>query len=191
MATQPKTFLTPEQYLALERAAATRSEYHDGEVFAMAGVTVAHSRIVTNLVIEIGIRLRGRDCEVFSNDVRLSVAKSYTYPDVMVVCGKPILADQHLDILTNPVVIIEVLSESTKDYDRAGKFHEYRRIPSFQEYLTVSQTEMLVDHSVRQPDGSWLLREVTPPASSLSLSSLGIELPLAAIYEKVIFATSA
>jgi Uma2 family endonuclease len=191
MATQPKTFLTPEQYLALERAAATRSEYHDGEVFAMAGVTVAHSRIVTNLVIEIGIRLRGRDCEVFSNDVRLSVAKSYTYPDVMVVCGKPILADQHLDILTNPVVIIEVLSESTKDYDRAGKFHEYRRIPSFQEYLTVSQTEMLVDHSVRQPDGSWLLREVAPPTSSLSLTSLGIELPLAAIYEKVIFATSA
>ncbi len=187
MATQPSTFLTPEEYLKRERAATTRSEYYRGEMFAMAGASRAHNLIVTNLVGELSGYLRARDCELYSNDMRVLISATglYTYPDVVVVCGKPVLLDQHNDTLTNPLLIIEVLSESTKDYDRGGKFHQYMRIPSMQEYLTVSQTEILVDHAVRQADGGWLVREIGPDSGTVSLSSLSIQLELAEIYRKV------
>ena len=187
MATQTSAFITPEEYLAIERAAPSRSEYHDGQMFAMAGASRAHNLIVTNLVAEFRNRLRSRDCEVYSNDMRIQIASTglYTYPDVVVVCGKPVLADHHADILTNPLLIIEVLSESTKDYDRGTKFSQYRRIPSLEEYLTVSQTEMLIEQSIRQPDGSWLLRERRPVNGNVPISSLAIELNLADKYDKV------
>ena len=187
MATQTSAFITPEEYLAIERAAPSRSEYHDGQMFAMAGASRAHNLIVTNLVAEFRNRLRSRDCEVYSNDMRIQIASTglYTYPDVVVVCGKPVLADHHADILTNPLLIIEVLSESTKVYDHGTKFSQYRRIPSLEEYLTVSQTEMLIEQSIRQPDGSWLLRERRPVNGNVPISSLAIELNLADIYDKV------
>jgi len=187
MATQPNTFITPEEYLLLERAAPTKSEYYRGAMFAMAGTTRAHSLIVSNLVIQIGNRLAARDCEVHSSDLRLLVSETglYTYPDVMVVCGKPILADQHFDILTNPTLIIEVLSDSTEDYDRGRKFHQYMRIPSLQEYITVSQNERLVGQSMRQPDNGWLVKEIQPDTGKLSLASIGIELTFAEIYNKL------
>jgi Uma2 family endonuclease len=189
MATNPKLSLTPKEYLASERLAQTRSEYYDGEVFAMAGASQKHNRIVINLVLSLGNGLRQRDCEVYASDMRLLVGDTglYTYPDVMVVCGKPILADAHSDILTNPVLIVEVLSESTKDYDRGGKFHQYRRIPSLQEFLTVSQTEMLIDQSVRQADNSWVVRELTPANGNVPLRGLGIDLDFADVYNKVEF----
>jgi len=189
MATQPKPRLTPEEYLATERLAQTKSEYYDGEVFAMAGAGLNHNRIVINLIASLRDGLRGRDCEVLGSDMRLLVSDTglYTYPDVTVVCGKPILADAQSDILTNPLLIIEVLSESTKDYDRGGKFHQYMRVPSLQEYLTVSQTEMLIDHNVRQADNSWVIREVTPTNGKVPLRSLGVELDFADIYDKVTF----
>jgi Uma2 family endonuclease len=111
----------------------------------------------------------------------------YTYPDVMVVCGKPILADTQGDVLTNPVLIIEVLSESTKDYDRGGKFHQYMRIPSLQEYLTVSQTEMMIDRSVRQGLDSWLIRKFTPANGTVPIECLGVELDFTDVYDKIEF----
>jgi Uma2 family endonuclease len=186
MASQPSTFITPEEYLALERVATTRSEYYSGEMFAMAGASRAHNLIVTNLVRELSNRLRARNCEVYSNDMRLMVnANVFTYPDVMVICGSPNLTDQAGDALTNPSLVIEVLSESTKDYDRGGKLHHYMRIASLKEYLTVSQSEMLVDYSVRQTDGGWLLREIGPESGVVPISSLEIELHFADIYEKV------
>ena len=189
MATQPKPHLTPEEYLATERLAQTKSEYYDGEVFAMAGAGLNHNRIVINLIASLRDGLRGRDCEVLGSDMRLLVSDTglYTYPDVTVVCGKPILADAQSDILTNPLLIIEVLSESTKDYDRGGKFHQYMRVPSLQEYLTVSQTEMLIDHNVRQADNSWVIREITPTNGKVPLRSLGVELDFADVYDKVTF----
>jgi Uma2 family endonuclease len=185
MATQPTTFITPEQYLERERAAATKSEYYRGEMFAMAGASVAHNLIVANLVTELNSHLGNRDCLVFPSDMRLLVSASglYTYPDVMVVCGGIVLADQQGDVLTNPVFIVEVLSESTKDYDRAGKFNQYMGIPTFKEYLTVSQSEKIVDHWVRQTDGSWLYRQVS--TGIVHLSSLEMELSVAAIYNRV------
>jgi Uma2 family endonuclease len=187
MATHSSPFITPEEYLARDRAASFRSEYCNGEMFAMSGASRAHNLIVTNLVAELRNRLRSRDCEIYSNDMRVQVSAGgvYTYPDVLVVCGKPLLADQHGDVLINPLLIIEVLSESTKDYDRGGKFADYRRIASLKEYLTVSQTEMLIEQSVRQPDGGWLLRELLPANGAIPISSLGIDLSFNDVYEKV------
>jgi Uma2 family endonuclease len=189
MATQPKPRLTPEEYLVRERLAETKSEYYQGEVFAMAGASQNHNLIVTNLVISLGTSLRQRDCRVYSSDMRLLVSSTglYTYPDVLVVCGKPVLAERQGDVLTNPLLIIEVLSESTKDYDRGGKFHQYMRIPSLQEYLTVSQTEMLIDQSIRQPDNSWLIRELAPANAKVPLQCLGIELDFSDVYDKIEF----
>ena len=189
MATQPKHPLTPEEYLVRERLAETRSEYYQGEVFAMAGASEKHNTIVTNLVASLVTKLRGRKCRIYSSDMRLLVSDAglYTYPDVLVVCGKPILADTHADILTNPALIIEVLSETTKDYDRGGKFHQYMRIPSLQEYLTVSQTEMLIDKRIRQADNSWVIREVVPSNGKVVIECLGIELDFAEIYDQVEF----
>jgi Uma2 family endonuclease len=189
MATQPKHPLTPEEYLVRERLAPTKSEYYRGEVFAMAGASERHNLIVTNLVLSLGTSLRGRNCRVYSSDMRLLISDTglYTYPDVVVVCGKPILADTKGDVLTNPVLLVEVLSESTKDYDRGGKFHQYMRIPSLQQYLTVSQAEMMIDNSVRQADNSWLIRELVPANGKIPIQCLGIELDFAEVYDQVEF----
>jgi Uma2 family endonuclease len=129
MSSVTSTFITPEEYLARERLAETKSEYYGGEIFAMAGASLAHARIVRNLVQKLGIRLGAGDCEVFSGDLRLHVPSTglYTYPDVMVICGSPALTDTDFDTVTNPAVVIEVLSESTKDYDRGQTFENYRR----------------------------------------------------------------
>ena len=189
MATQPNHRVTPEEYLVRERQAETRSEYYQGQIFAMAGTSEQHNLIVTNLVLSLGPSLRQRKCRVYATDMRVLVSETglYTYPDVVVVCGKPILADKHGDILTNPVVLIEVLSESTKDYDRGGKFHQYMRIASLQQYLTVSQTEMLIDQRIRQADNSWLIREFVPANGKVPIKSLGVELEFAEVYDQVEF----
>jgi Uma2 family endonuclease len=189
MATQPKQLLTPEEYLVRERLAETKSEYYLGEMFAMVGASRKHNLIVASLVASFMTSLRERNCEVYPGDMRLLVSDTglYTYPDVMVVCGKPILADTNFDILTNPVLIVEVLSESTKDYDLGGKFHQYMRIPSLQEYLTVSQTEMMIDQHIRQPDNSWLIRELVPANGKVAIQCLGIELDFADVYAQVEF----
>jgi Uma2 family endonuclease len=189
MATQPKPRLSPEEYLIRERLAETKSEYYQGEVFAMAGASENHNLIVANVVSCLVSGLRHRDCRVYPSDMRLLVSSTglYTYPDVMVVCGKSVLAETQGDVLTNPLLIIEVLSESTKDYDRGGKFHQYMRIPSLQEYLTVSQTERLIDQSIRQDDNSWLIREITPGSGHVPLRSLGIELDFSDVYDKIEF----
>lgn len=183
--------MTSEEYLASERLAETKSEYFQGEVFAMAGASLNHNRIVINAILSLGNALRGRSCSVLGSDMRLLVSDTglYTYPDVTVVCGEPILADKHRDILTNPLFIVEVLSESTKDYDRGGKFHQYMRIPSLQEYLTVSQTEMRIDQHMRQVDHSWVVRELTPTTANgkVQLRSLGIEIDFAEVYDNVVF----
>jgi Uma2 family endonuclease len=189
MASQSAPFVTPERYLELERAAETKSEYYRGEIFAMAGAKLAHTIIVTNLIAELRDQLRKRDCTAHSSDARLAVKSDglYTYPDVMVICGKPAFIDAHLDTVTNPIVIIEVLSKSTSSYDRGQKFESYRAIPSLMEYLTVAQDRPHVEHWTRQPENSWLLREIDA-GGSISLNCISVELHLNDIYEKVEFA---
>jgi Uma2 family endonuclease len=188
MSTVANTFLTPQQYLERERAAEYKSEYYTGEMFAMAGASFAHVTIVKNLVIELGSRLRQKPCDVYPTDLRLATSPSglYTYPDVMVICGEPVFIDSYVDTVTNPILIVEVLSESTKNYDRGQKFESYRTIPSLMEYVTVSQDKMHVEIHTRQPDDTWLLRDVRD-SGPVKLQSIGLELQLSGIYEKVKF----
>lgn len=189
MPSQPKPYLTPEQYLALERTAAYKSEYFRGEMFAMAGASPMHVLIVSNIVAILHGQLRHRPCTVYSTDLRVKVHASelYTYPDVVVVCGDLQFDDDQQDTLLNPLLIIEVLSESTKDYDRGGKFTQYRKIPSFAEYVLVAQDECHVEHFVKQAQGGWLLSETNRLEDTFILSSIECRLPLSDVYEKIRF----
>ncbi len=141
MSLQLKPFLTPQDYLALERQAETKSEYYAGEVFAMAGASRKHNTIVTNLAYLLVGQLKGRSCEVYNSDMRVKVSATglYTYPDLVVVCGKPRFDDDQEDTLLNPTVIIEVLSKSTEAYDRSEKFAQYRALELMADYLLIAQ----------------------------------------------------
>ena len=187
MTLQPKPRLSPEEYLAAERLAPVKSEYVNGEVFAMAGASVQHVLIAANLVGELRAQLKGRDCRVFSADLRVKVSDSglYTYPDVAVVCGPLVFDDDRQDTLLNPMVLIEVLSESTKDYDRGGKFELYRALDSLREYVLVAQDRPHVEHFLLQDDGRWLFEETNQPDASVALPSIGCVLALREVYDKV------
>lgn len=188
MSTESNARITPEQYLAIERTTTAKSKYLNGEVFSMGGASFAHVQIVTNLVGELRSRLKGRPCRVLPTDLRLQITPTglYTYPDVVVACEPFAFADEHRDTLTNPVVIIEVLSDSIQDYDRDGKFTHYRSLDSLREYLLIDQARVHAEHFVRQHDRRWLLAETNDPAAVLTLESIGVELPLADVYEGVL-----
>lgn len=187
MSLQPKTHLTPEEYLAIERKAEYKSEYFNGEMFAMAGASERHALIVTNVVAELRGQLRHRPCTVYSTDLRVRVSPTglYTYPDVIVVCGQAQFADDQKDTLLNPTLIVEVLSESTKDYDRGGKFEHYRSLASLSEYVLIAQDKYHVEHFVRQPDNRWLLSETNRLEDTIHLPSIDCALALIEVYDKV------
>ncbi|MFL6194887.1 MAG: Uma2 family endonuclease [Thermoanaerobaculia bacterium] len=180
--------ITPEEYLALERRAETRSEYLDGEMFAMAGGSRPHNLIVTNLVRELSTQLMTADCEVYSSDQRVRVPETglYTYPDVVVACGEPRFEDEQLDTLLNPSFILEVLSASTEAYDRGKKFAQYRTQDSLMEYVLVAQDEPRVEQYVRQ-EGKWLLSVTAGLEATLALPSVQCTLALDRLYHKVGF----
>lgn len=180
--------LTVEEYLERERRAETRSEYLDGEVFAMVGASREHNLIVTNIVATLHGPLRGRGCELYAVDMRVQVSATglFTYPDLAVACGEPEFLDAEVDTLLNPCLIVEVLSKSTADYDRGGKFAHYRAIPSLREYLVLDRARVHAEHNVRQSGGSWLLHETDDPAAVLRLEAIGCDLPLAAAYGGVL-----
>lgn len=189
MEPQPKPYLTPEDYLAIERQAETKSEYLDGEMFAMTGGSCWHSLAIGNLVRELSLQLRKRPCQVYPSDLRVHIPATglYTYPDVIVVCGEPRFQDEHQDTLLNPTVIIEVLSPTTEAYDRGKKFQHYQSIESLAEYLLVSQSEPRVEQFLRQDDNRWLLTTTTGLKAVLTLPSIQCELALAEVYEKIVF----
>jgi Uma2 family endonuclease len=178
--------MTPEEYLAFERASDTKHEYVDGEIFAMSGGTYEHSLLGANVVGELRSALLDRPCRVHGSDMRIKSAgkPKYHYPDTSVVCGKPIFEDEARDVLLNPKVIVEVLSDSTERYDRGDKFASYRTISTLEEYVLVSQTEVLVEHYHRGTDGTWIYRALGP-GERLVLPSLGCEIPVDRIYLKV------
>ena len=190
MAANPKPRLTPEQYLEIERKAEMKSEYISGEMFAMAGATRAHNLIVANVIGELRNILRQRPCESYPSDMRVKspATASYTYPDVVVVCDKPVFEDGREDTLLNPGLLVEVLSPSTEAYDRGEKFAHYRHIESLTDYLLISSDKPLLEHYARQADGRWLLSEAVGLKSALSLDNLSITLRLADVYERVDFA---
>jgi Uma2 family endonuclease len=175
--------------LARERRAETKSEYLRGEMFAMAGASRKHNLIAGNVSRVLGEQLRERDCEVYLGDMRVKVSPTglYTYLDVSIACGEPEFEDAEADTLLNPKVLVEVLSPSTADYDRGGKFTHYRRLPSLQEYVLISQDRPLVEHYVRQGQDEWLLTEQSSLEDTLVLPSVQCQLPLSEIYLKVRF----
>jgi Uma2 family endonuclease len=174
-----------DEYLALERAGEVRHEYLRGELFAMVGASRAHNSIVTRLVVALHTRLAGRGCEVYSNDMRVRVEATdfVAYPDVVVACGEPHFHDAHTDTLLDPVLIVEVLSPSTSDYDRGSKFAHYRSIPSLRDYLLVAQDEVRVEHFAAEQAGTWRFSETRDPAAVIDVPSVGCRLPLAEVYE--------
>lgn len=161
MAANASSFLSEEQYLARDRAASTRSEYHDGEVVAMAGGNFRHATIIGNVARNLGNKLQASRWRVLSQDMRVWIpsARVYTYPDILVYCGQPRFADEKEDTLLNPVVIVEVLSDTTRDYDLGSKFDMYRTVPTLLEYITVDTWKAHVISRLRQEDGTWLLRD--------------------------------
>jgi Uma2 family endonuclease len=181
--------VTPEQYLAQERLAECKSEYFQGEVFAMSGASPRHVWIAVNVSAEFRQQLKGKLCRVSASDLRLRVTSAglYTYPDVMVVCGEPQYAEDPKDTVLNPVLIVEVLSESTRNYDRGRKFQYYRELPSLIEYLTIEQDQPRVEHWTRQSGDHWDFVEYRDLAQSIQLTSIDCVLPLAEIYDKIEF----
>jgi Uma2 family endonuclease len=192
VSTQSKTFLTPEEYLEIERKAEYKSEYYRGEMFAMSGARYAHVMMVLNAGAALHQQLRSRPCSVLSADMRVCVSESglYTYPDLAVVCGERKFLDSEFDTLLNPAVIIEVLSPSTEAYDRGRKFEHYRSIESLREYVLVSYDRAHVDLFTRQQNGRWQLNSADGIESSVELESIGCRLALADVYEKIDFSAA-
>ncbi len=184
-----KTKLTPAEYLAIERKAERRSEFYNGEMFAMAGPSREHVTARDNLAAEVHALLKGTGCRAYGVDLRLKVNATglYTYPDIAIVCGKPEFEDAVLDTLLNPRVIIEVLSDSTEKYDRGVKSQHYRQIASLQEYVLVSQDKPLIERYVRQPDGGWLLTEFAGLDRIFEFASVPAKVPLSEVYRDVMF----
>lgn len=187
MSSQPVSYLTPEEYLAIERKAETKSEYVDGAVVAMTGASRKHNLITFNIAREISQQLRGRPCEGYAGDMRVRIPSTrlYTYPDVTVVCGAPQFEDDFVDTLLNPTLIVEVLSESTEAYDRGKKFGLYRTIESLTEYLLVAQDEYRIEQYAKQTDGRWLLSDYRTPEDVVELTSIQCRLALREVYDKV------
>lgn len=182
---EPHRRPTFEEYLAAERAGAEKHDFDRGAVYAMGGASRRHNRLVTNLILALGPELRRRGCEIYANDMRVRVeaADFAAYPGVVVVRGEPDFADPHQDTLLDPLLIVEVLSPSTADYDRGTKFAACRALPSLGEYLLVAQDRMHVEHFVRQGDGSWRLTEHGAGAAALELPSIGCRLSMRDLYD--------
>jgi Uma2 family endonuclease len=181
--------MSPQDYLQRERAAEFKSELFDGEVFAMSGGSPRHSLVKTNVTGELRNQLRGRPCTAYDSDLRVKVDATglYTYPDAGVSCGPLQFDDDQHDTVLNPTVLVEVLSDSTEAYDRGKKFNHYRRIESLREYLLVAQDEAKIERFQRNVDGTWTLTEASGLEATLRLPSLGIDLSLREVYEKVDF----
>lgn len=185
--------MTEAEYLAIERAAQFKSEFHDGEMFAMAGGTPTHSLIAANLIALLNHRLKGRGCLTFTSDLRVKVEMTglNTYPDVSVVCGEMRFADAEEDTLANPTFVAEVLSDATESYDRGEKFEHYRRIPSLQAYLLASQRKPALELFLRGAEGQWTLHEAAGLEAMLEIPPLHLALPLQEVFANVTFPQAA
>jgi Uma2 family endonuclease len=187
MSTAPKRKMTAREYLEIEERADTKSEFFNGEMFAMSGASIEHNRIKENLGIEIGARLKGGPCRTYSSDQRVLVEATglYTYPDIAILCGAGATDPANRNTLTNPTAIIEVLSPSSERYDRGAKFRNYQQIPSLTEYILVAQDEAVCERYVRQADGSWALISFVGLTPTMELTSVPVRIPLADVYAGV------
>ena len=184
-----KRYYTPEEYLALEESAIDKSEYHDGEIVPMPGGTANHNKIAGNFYKKFPLTVNGQDYETFINDMRLWIphTRRYVYPDIMVIQGEPIYQGSNKTLVTNPLVIVEVLSNSTKDYDRGGKFLAYRSIPEFREYILIDQYSYHIEQFAKNSNSKWVLTEYDSDESVLILESVEFQMPLREIYKRINF----
>jgi Uma2 family endonuclease len=182
-----KPIYTPEEYLDLEDAADFRSEYLDGQIIPMAGGTTNHNKLALNFSTELNFAFKQQNYEVFMSDVRLWIPqrRMYTYPDVMVVAGEIEYHNNRNDIITNPQVILEVLSKSTRDYDRQGKFSAYQTIAAFKEYLLIDQTQIYVEQFAKTGKKLWSLRQYDEEDEAIELVSIPFQIAIADLYRKV------
>jgi Uma2 family endonuclease len=179
--------LTPEDYLELEERSDVKHEYHDGEMIAMTGGTTRHNEIAGNLYAYLRSALRGQDYKTYIGDVKLWIPSTrlYTYPDVMLIQGVPIYHDKGTITVTNPLLIGEVLSKSTKNYDQGDKFDAYRSIPEFREYLLLDQTQLRVMQHIKTLEGKWLMTEYLGASAVIQLGAIDLEIPIGDLYDGV------
>jgi Uma2 family endonuclease len=184
MSLQTKKYITPEEYLAAERAAEFKSEYYQGEVFALAGAGSNHNIITANLM-GLLYSLKKKNCQVFPSDMRVHIPVNglYTYPDVSVTCGERQFLDSKKDTLLNPIILVEVLSPSTADYDRGKKFMLYRSIPTLQHYILIDSQTCHIEKYSKNETGNWVLSETRDTNAILTLENLEVPLAVAHIYE--------
>ncbi len=184
---------TAQEYLALERTANHKSELINGEIYAMAGASFAHGRVALNVATALNSQTANTPCQTVGSDTRVEIAPTgaFVYPDVTVVCGEPAFREgARPDTLTNPTLIVEVLSESTEAFDRGEKFAHYQRLESLQEYVLVSQNGPRIERFTRQPDDQWLLGTAAGLEASVHLASVGCDLALFEVYDRITFAPS-
>ena len=198
---KPETVYTEDEYLAIERASRERRQYLDGQIYAMAGESLAHGTTCTNLTVEVGSQLKGTPRQAFSKDTkvrsaplpesRYSTEGLYSFPDLVVVCGEPKFLDEHRDVLINPKVILEVLSPSTEAFDRGEKFARYREhLDSLTDYVVVAQSTPLIEHFARQPNGEWVIAaSATELSETVVLNSIGCTSRLSEVYDRMVFPT--
>ncbi len=189
MAAPALKYIDQTEYLDAERKALDKHEYYKGEIFAMSGANITHNIISTNCIVTLGKKLKKTNNHIFGSDLRIHIPKNslYTYPDISIVCGDVKTTDDHFDTATNPVVIIEILSSSTRDYDKGGKFTLYRDIDPLQEYILIDSEKIMVEKFIKNDDNSWQLTEYKSIEQSFWINSVDIELQLQDVYEDVPF----
>jgi Uma2 family endonuclease len=182
-------YVSPEQYLEMERASREKHEYYKGEVFAMSGASLRHNDIFHNVYGELTTFLKGKGFKPYGSDLRIHVPENtlYTYADISIVCGKPETIDSFTDSITNPAIIIEILSKSTMSYDRGTKFHLYRSIKTLKEYILIDSNSISVEIFIKQADNSWKLTEFKQFPDSFTIVTINLRLNLNDIYHDVVF----
>ncbi|MEH2425628.1 MAG: Uma2 family endonuclease [Nostoc sp.] len=185
----PKKYYTPEEYLQLEETSESKNEYRDGEIIPMAGGTTNHNEIAGNFYANFKFTMRGKNYKIYMGDVKLWIHRYriYTYPDVMVIQGEPIYEGTGTTTVTNPIMIVEVLSKSTENHDRTNKFRFYRSIATLKEYIMINQYEYFVEQFNKNAEGQWVLTEYESVDAVLSLKSIGFQIPFSDIYQEVNF----
>ena len=182
-------YVSQETYLETERGALEKHEYYQGEIFAMSGASAKHNRVFTNLFGELSYKLKGKGCVPYGSDLRIHIPKNtlYTYPDISIICGEMELTDDKFDTATNPSVIIELLSHSTRNYDKGEKFTLYRDMLSLQEYILIDTEKIYVEKHIRNADNSWQLTDYKSIENSFTISTIQLSFLLMDIYEGISF----
>lgn len=183
--TQPHRRYTLDEYFTFEEASATKHEYRDGEIVAMSGASLPHNAIAVNVVVALQTALRGTGCRAFGSDLRIATpGRLYTYPDVSVVCGPPVLVPDRPDTVTNPMLLVEVLSDATRTYDRGPKLTAYQEIPTLREVLLIEQGQVGVVRWQRVASPAWTSDDHPSIDDTIALASVAVRLRLSEVYRE-------